>query len=156
MTEAVASSAVITAEELDAALVICFTETGTTSRLMSKYRPQCPIFAITAAPDTARICSGLSRGVHAMTMRKVGEESIHVLRSAGKAHDAAVQQVLRRTLREANNLGFCDVSDFVIIIQGQAMDGVSAKHDPNAHATNTMEVHMISEADLADPEDAES
>ena len=37
------------ANHLDAAAIIALTETGFTSRLISKYRPDCPILAITSS-----------------------------------------------------------------------------------------------------------
>jgi len=141
VTEAIASSAVITAEELKATMIICYTEHGTTARLCSKYRPPCPVYAITSSQSTARICSGLSRGVHAMTIPDA-EASIHVMRAAGQSHHDSVLNVLRDTLKEGKRLGYCDVGDYVIIIQGQAMG------DDDFHASNTLEVRMISTADL--------
>jgi len=42
------------ANQLNAAAIFSLTETGFTSRLISKHRPDCPILAITAAQDVAR------------------------------------------------------------------------------------------------------
>ena len=42
------------AANLKAAAIICLTETGFTSRLISKYRPDCPILAITSSQMVAR------------------------------------------------------------------------------------------------------
>ncbi len=47
VTEAVAQASITMANHLDAAAIIALTETGFTSRLISKYRPDCPILAIT-------------------------------------------------------------------------------------------------------------
>ena len=54
ITEAVSHSAVRMADQLGAAAIISLTETGFTSRLISKHRPECPILAVTAAPKVAR------------------------------------------------------------------------------------------------------
>ncbi|RIL00262.1 MAG: pyruvate kinase [Proteobacteria bacterium] len=54
VTEAVAESAVALARELHAAAIVSLTETGSTSRFVSKYRPPCPILAITASPKVQR------------------------------------------------------------------------------------------------------
>lgn len=54
ITEAVAQSAVSMAEQLEAAAIFSLTETGFTSRLISKHRPDCPILAITASECVAR------------------------------------------------------------------------------------------------------
>lgn len=62
--ESVASSAVKTAIDLDASMVVVLTETGTTARLLAKYRPDMPILAFTAAADSARQMNGYLRNVH--------------------------------------------------------------------------------------------
>jgi pyruvate kinase len=49
VTEAVAQASITMANHLNAAAIIALTETGFTSRLISKYRPDCPIFAITSS-----------------------------------------------------------------------------------------------------------
>ncbi|MBT2968960.1 MAG: pyruvate kinase [Candidatus Thiodiazotropha sp. (ex Ctena orbiculata)] len=57
VTEAVSHSAVNMAGQLKAAAIISLTETGFTSRLISKHRPECPILAITqSARVTRRLC----------------------------------------------------------------------------------------------------
>ena len=52
--EAVAHSACRIAEEIDAAAIITFTKSGSTTRLVSKYRPEQPILAMTPDEGTAR------------------------------------------------------------------------------------------------------
>jgi len=54
VTEAIARAAVTMAERLDAAVILSLTETGFTSRLISKQRPECPILAVTASRTVAR------------------------------------------------------------------------------------------------------
>ena len=57
VTEAVSHSAVSMADQLQAAAIISLTETGFTSRLISKHRPECPILAVThSARVTRRLC----------------------------------------------------------------------------------------------------
>lgn len=43
VSESIASSAVTCARQVDAAVIICFTELGGTARLVAKYRPQSPV-----------------------------------------------------------------------------------------------------------------
>jgi pyruvate kinase len=54
VTESVAQASVSMAANLQAAAIICLTETGFSSRLVSKYRPACPILAITSSQIAAR------------------------------------------------------------------------------------------------------
>jgi len=54
VTEAVSQAAVSMSAHLKAAAIISLTETGFTSRLISKYRPEIPILAITSSTMVAR------------------------------------------------------------------------------------------------------
>jgi len=54
ITDSVASSAVKTSWDLNASLIIALTESGSTSRLVSKYRPHVAILCVTPHPKTAR------------------------------------------------------------------------------------------------------
>lgn len=61
--ESVACSAVNAATESSAGAIIVLTISGTSARLIAKYRPECPIIAVTRNDHTARIMH-LSRGCH--------------------------------------------------------------------------------------------
>ena len=54
VTEAVAAAAVTLARELRAAAIVTLTETGVTSRSVSKCRPACPILAVTSFARVVR------------------------------------------------------------------------------------------------------
>jgi len=54
ITESIASSAVKTAWDLNGSLIIALTESGTTPRLLSKYKPHVAILCVTPHPKTAR------------------------------------------------------------------------------------------------------
>ncbi len=54
IAETICESVAHAAEELDMAAIAVYTESGTTARLISKYRPKCPIFAF--AQDAA-VCN---------------------------------------------------------------------------------------------------
>eukprot|EP00163_Fabomonas_tropica_P014968 TRINITY_DN2727_c0_g1_i3.p1 TRINITY_DN2727_c0_g1~~TRINITY_DN2727_c0_g1_i3.p1 ORF type:complete len:295 (-),score=101.97 TRINITY_DN2727_c0_g1_i3:115-999(-) len=63
--ESVATSAVNAAYELRAKAILVLTNSGRTARLVAKYRPRCPIIAITKTPCTARqLC--ITHGVRAV------------------------------------------------------------------------------------------
>lgn len=65
-TNVIAISAVTAATVNAANAIIVLTETGKTVRMISKYRPECPIIAVAATPAIARQCL-LSRGVFSIT-----------------------------------------------------------------------------------------
>jgi pyruvate kinase len=54
VTEAVGQASVSMAKSLKAAVIVSLTESGLTSRLVSKHRPDCPILAITSQELVAR------------------------------------------------------------------------------------------------------
>jgi pyruvate kinase len=54
ITEGVAQAATTLARELEASAILTLTESGTTSRAISKHRPSCPILAISTRPELVR------------------------------------------------------------------------------------------------------
>lgn len=54
VTEAVAESAVMLAREVHAAGIVSLTDSGASPRFVAKYRPPCPIFAVTGSPAVQR------------------------------------------------------------------------------------------------------
>jgi pyruvate kinase len=101
------------AEELDCRLIVAFTESGSTARLVSTYRPRAPIAAITYNPDTYKrlslwwgvipVKSDFARTTDEMIVR--GEEILKrqklvtpgetVLMLAGQSHTAGATNMLR-------------------------------------------------------------
>jgi len=76
-SESVASSAVKTAIDLNAKLIVVLTESGTTARLVAKYRPSQPIFVITTDPQVARQCNSYIRGAKSQVIESMlGTETI--------------------------------------------------------------------------------
>jgi pyruvate kinase len=62
--ESVASSAVKTSRDVSAKIIICLTQTGNTARQIAKYRPNIPIFLLTATEIVARQSQGYLKGCH--------------------------------------------------------------------------------------------
>jgi pyruvate kinase len=102
ITEAVGQAAVSMAAHLDAAAIICLTERGFTARLISKYRPECTILAITSSTLVARKLS-MNWGV------------IPLLYNGEPSDDARIEFATRR----ASELGYIEDDDIVIATAGQ-------------------------------------
>ena len=71
-TDALAGAANYAAEQIDSKFIVVFTQTGFTARLMSKFRPQQPIIALTPSSWVARRMNILW-GVQPFVVRDVGE-----------------------------------------------------------------------------------
>ncbi|MGN1133658.1 MAG: pyruvate kinase, partial [Oscillospiraceae bacterium] len=54
VTEAISHATVTTAHDLDAAAILTVTKGGSTARMISKYRPNCPIIGLTTSETTCR------------------------------------------------------------------------------------------------------
>ena len=115
VAEAIAHATVTTAHDLDAAAIITVSLKGTTSRLLSKYRPACPIVCCTLS-ETVRRQMNLSWGV---IPRLIGEKT-----STDELFDAAVAAALET--------GLVKKDDTVVITAGVPL-GVSG-------TTNLMKV----------------
>ena len=71
-TDALAGAANYAAEQLDAKYLVVFTQTGFAARLMSKFRPNVPIIALTPSVWVARRMN-LLWGVQPFVLREAGE-----------------------------------------------------------------------------------
>jgi pyruvate kinase len=90
--DAISYSACQIARQLDAAVIIAFTSSGSTARRVSKYRPEVPVLAFTPSQTTMRQLS-LSWGVYAVQVRSVKgiadlfAQGAAVARDSKMAHD---------------------------------------------------------------------
>jgi len=99
--EALCASAVKAAIDSKASLIVALTETGSTARMLAKYRPEAPILGITASDTTARQML-LLRGVVSMpTASFVGTDS-----------------VIKKALAEAKNRAMVKTGDVVVCVHG--------------------------------------
>jgi pyruvate kinase len=105
--ESVASSAVKTAWDLQANLIVALSETGNTARLVSKYRPHCPIVCVTCNEGVAKRLL-VTRGVFPYLVDHF----------TGVIEQTAASAILR-----AFRDGFLKEGDFVVITSG-AIEGV--------------------------------
>ena len=119
ITEAVSQASVSMAKNLKAAAIFSLTETGFTSRLVSKYRPDCPILAITASRRVARKLS-MNWGV------------IPILVEGERTDYAKIEFAVQR----ASELGYIVAGDTVIATAG---------HHQTAGGTDLIRVISVEE-----------
>lgn len=88
VTEAVAQASNTMANHLNAAAILALTETGFSSRLICKYRPDCPILAITASSEVAHRLT-MSWGIYSRLYTEQGSDddkvafAIHTAKAMG-------------------------------------------------------------------------
>ena len=119
ITDAVSQAAITMAHHLNAAAIITVTESGFTSRSISKYRPNCPILAVTTSTDVVRKLA-MNWGVSAY-------------RYAGKRED---HNMIRSCLQRAVSHGELRNDDVVVVTTGVAQESGS---------TNTIRVLRIND-----------
>jgi pyruvate kinase len=119
VNESVASSAVKTCWDLNAALIIGLTETGTTVRLLSKYRPHTPIICVTDKPQTARQIL-LSRAAYPLLINSMSDSL-----------------KINKAIAWAKQNGFIRGGDRVIIVAG-VLEGQTG-------GTNLMKIETVPE-----------
>lgn len=71
--ESLASSAVKTAIDINACLIVVLSETGTTARYVAKFRPGRLIVCLTPDPAVARQSSGIFKGVHSFLVDSLAD-----------------------------------------------------------------------------------
>jgi len=101
VTEAISGAVTSMANDLGAAAIISLSETGFTSRLISKHRPECPILTITGAERVARRLS-MNWGVTAVLY-------------TGEPGDRAKIEFAEKCVQE---MGYAQAGDSVIVTAG--------------------------------------
>ena len=101
VTEAVAQASITMANHLNAAAIIALTETGFTSRLISKYRPESPILAITSTPKVVQALS-MNWGVTAMLYDGDGDD----------------EDKINFAIETAREMGYVTKGDLLILTAG--------------------------------------
>lgn len=128
VAESVASSAVRTAIDVGADLIITVTETGNTSRLVSKYRPPFPIICATPRLETFHHLN-VTRGAYPILIPEVGHDGT----------DKVVANVLDQCLKR----GLCKISSRVVLVSG-VMEGIPGKTNMLRVLTVSANVHDLS------------
>ncbi len=101
------------------AAIAVYTETGATARLVSKYRPRCPIFAFAHVPA---VCNRLNLlwGVHPLLCEPV----------------MSAEEMMSRAEQELQQRRVARVGDVVAVVSGTSGAG---------GPTNLMRLHVIGE-----------
>ena len=110
MSECVASSAVTASFESHASAIIVLTLSGSSARLLAKYRPQCPIIGVTRSGHTAR-CMHLYRGCHPLIAapKQVTDPELWQLDVDARINEAIAYGKRKHLLR---------TGDMVVCVQG--------------------------------------
>lgn len=87
VSNAISLATCTTAEELKVAAIITSTQTGHTARMVSKYRPKCPIVAVTPSKEVARGLS-INFGVKAIVSDKLTSTDELIADAVKKSLDA--------------------------------------------------------------------
>lgn len=117
--ESIASSAVKTAWDVKAKAIIVLTDSGTTARLIAKYRPAIPIMVLTRSPSVARQCEGYVKNCSCLVLDSLS------------GTDSIVQEAIASVVK----LGIAKKGDSVVAVHG-TLEQVSGY-------TNTLRIHTV-------------
>lgn len=101
-TESLASSAVKTAIDVNAKMIVCLSESGRTARLVAKFRPGRPIVCLTPSEVVARQSGGIFKGVHAYVVDSLEDEVT----------------LAKETAHEAIRVGVVKSGDLFVVVSG--------------------------------------
>lgn len=118
MTEAIGQSAAYTALNLNVKAVIAPTRSGHTAKMIAKYRPGCPVIAVTTSEETSKKLS-LVWGIYPIIGNNV----------------TSIDEVLQESVEESVKHQYVGYGDVVIITAGVPVGKVGT--------TNLMKIHVI-------------
>lgn len=121
-TDAVARSARYLAEDVDAAAIVCLSESGYTARKAAKFRPSVPIVAATPH-DRVRRQLAVSWGVTARYA----------------TYGADIDSVLETAVENALETGVAASGDTIVVLAGMMNEL------PDTDVANTLKVHVVAE-----------
>merc|ERR1712070_25106 len=100
--ESMASSAVKTAFDIDAKLIIVLTASGLSPRLVTKYRPEQPILAVCDSEQIARQVTGLTPSTTAIVLGTI----------------SGAESILYRAMEIAKQKGLVNKGDTIVAVHG--------------------------------------
>lgn len=118
VTNAISHATVTTAHDLGAAAIIAVSKSGATARMISKFRPACPIICCTTSETTQRQAN-LSWGVVPIMAEEKGN----------------VDDLFEHAVDQATKAGLLTSGDLVVITAGAPL-GISG-------TTNLLKVHLV-------------
>jgi pyruvate kinase len=119
----VASSAVTAANTGECAAIICLSTTGETARLISKFRPRCPIFVVSRDMMTCRQAH-LHRGAYPIPYSK----------EVATPWEKDVNERIEYSINQGIANGFLSSGDSIVAVHGWKSGG---------HSTNTVRVLAV-------------
>jgi pyruvate kinase len=119
VSDAVAAAAAVAADQLGAAALVCFSQSGKTARLVARHRPARPILALTPSAAVARRLS-LVWGVEARVVAEQPDD-----------HEAVVHLAERAAVQE----GMASAGELIVVTHGAPL--------ASRPVTNLMRVHRI-------------
>lgn len=118
MTEAIGQAAAYTALNLKVKAVLAPTRSGNTARMIAKYRPGCPVIALTASEKSSKKLS-LTWGVYPIVGKNV----------------KSIDEILQDSIEQSVKHNYVGQGDAVIITAGVPVGEVGT--------TNLMKIHVI-------------
>lgn len=118
MTESIGQAAAYTALNLKVRAVLAPTESGQTARMIAKYRPGCPIVAVTSSERNATKLT-LAWGVYPLTGKRA----------------TSIDDILQEAVDASLENNYIDHGDVVVITAGVPVG--------QAGTTNLMKIHII-------------
>jgi pyruvate kinase len=129
-TESLASSAVKTAIDVNAKLIVVLSQSGRTARYIAKYRPGRFIVCLTTSLNVARQTSGMLKGVHSYLVNDFTKDYI----------------LAQETGHEAIKVGIAQPGDLMVIVCGNIHETKNGKlTDTVASFANQVRVESITE-----------
>jgi len=124
--ETVAIAVVEAALKCRASAIIVLTTSGTSAHLISKYRPQCPILAVSRKESTCRQ-NNIYRGIVPVSFQD---------QTIAQPWSADVEKRVQFGIDIGKHRGLLEVGNFVVVVTGWR---------PGAGATNTMRIMTVTE-----------